>query len=221
MKWFPVLLAIAVAGVTASHWMAFDYVPMEATMGAIQRIFYFHVPSAMICYLGFGLCFGGSIAYLYNRKARADAFALACAEAGLMFGMVVLVTGPLWAKAAWGTWWKWEPRLTTMALLFLIFAAYWVLRAFGGRSDGVRRFAAVLAVFGAPNIFFVHIAVERWRGDHPPSVALEPEMKIALYSTMASLMLVFGLLVRLRYRAHVDSLTVGLLRRRFARLGGR
>jgi heme exporter protein C len=221
MKWFPVLLVLAAAGITTAHWMAFDYVPMEATMGAIQRIFYFHVPSAMLCYLGFGLCFAGSITYLYNRKARADAFALASAEVGLIFGLVVLVTGPLWARAAWGTWWKWEPRLTTMALLVLIFAAYWVLRTFGGRSDGVRRFAAVLAVFGAPNIFFVHIAVERWRGDHPPSVALEPEMKIALYTAMASLMVVFGLLTHLRYRAHVDALSVGMLRRRFARLGGR
>ena len=224
MKVFPVLLAVAAAGVAAAHWMAFDYVPMEKTMGAVQRIFYFHVPSAWLCYLGFICCFGGSIAYLYNRKARADAFALASAEVGLTFGLVVLTTGPLWARAAWGTWWKWEPRLTTMALLVLIFAAYWVLRTFGGRGDGVRRFAAVLAVFGTPNIIFVHIAVKRWRGDHPGAVVeggLEPEMRVALFGTLAVLILVFSLLLRLRYRAHVDALTLGVLRRRIARLGGR
>lgn len=223
MRAFPLFTALAGLGIAAGHWAAFDYVPMEKTMGAVQRIFYFHVPSAWLCYLGFILCFGGSIAYLYNRKAKADAFALASAEVGLVFGLIVLVTGPLWARGAWGVWWKWEPRLTSMMLLFLIFAAYWVLRTYGGRGEGVRRFASVLAVFGTPNIIFVHIAVEKWKGDHPGGVVksgLDNEMRVALYGAFVGLLITFILLVRLRYRAHRDELTVRALKRRLARLGG-
>ncbi|MCA9524807.1 MAG: cytochrome c biogenesis protein CcsA, partial [Myxococcales bacterium] len=138
---------------------------------------------------------------------------------GLIFGVVVLVTGPLWAKAAWGVWWKWEPRLTTMAILFMIFSGYRLLRAFGGDGPGVRVFAAVLAVFGAPQIYFVHIAVSRWQGDHPNNVVMEPEMRVALYSNLGLMMIVFFLLLRLRYRVRRDALTVSALKRRLARMG--
>jgi heme exporter protein C len=223
MKLFPLFTAIAAVGVVIGHYLTFVYAPMEVSMGAVQRIFYFHVPAAWLTYLGFLLCFGGSIAYLYNRKAKADAFALASAEVGLVFGMVVLFTGPLWARAAWGVWWKWEPRLTSMMLLFLIFAAYWVLRVFGGRGEGVRRFASVLAVFGAPNIIFVHIAVKKWRGDHPGGVVeggLTSNMRVALYGSLIGLLITFILLLRVRYRMHRDALTVRALKRRLARLGG-
>lgn len=222
MRATPVLIGLAAVGMAVGHWLAFAYVPMERTMGSVQRIFYYHVPSAWLCYLGFIFCFFGSLVYLFNRKARADAFALASAEVGLLFGGVVLTTGPLWARAAWGTWWKWEPRLTSMALLVLIFCAYWVLRTFGGRGEGVRRFASMLAIFGTPNIIFVHIAVARWRGDHPDAVVsggLTSEMRIALYSVLAVMLLVFGLLLRLRYRTQVQLLTLGAQKRRLARLG--
>ncbi len=223
MKLFPVMAVVGAAAVAAAHYLTFIVAPMERTMGAAQRIFYFHVPSAWLCYLGFILGFVGSIVYLYNRKAKADAFALAAVEVGLCFGLIVLLTGPLWARAAWGVWWKWEPRLTSMALLFLIFAAYWVLRSFGGRGEGVRRFAAVLAVFGAPNILFVHVAVKKWRGDHPDMVVsngLTSDMRLALYPSLLALLIVFFLLLHLRYRAHRDALTVQAIRRRLARLRG-
>ena len=191
-------------------------------MGAVQRIFYFHVPSAWLCFLGFILCFGASITYLVNRKSKADLFALASAEVGLVFGAIVLTTGPLWARAAWGVWWKWEPRLTSMALLVLIFAAYWVLRSFAGQGQSVRKFAAVLAVFGTPNIFFVHYAVKKWRGDHPDDVISrsDPDMRRALYSCLAILLVLFILLLVSRYRAHKERAQIGVLRRRVSRLGG-
>jgi len=219
MRPFPIFLAIAALGLFGVHWLAFVFVPMEVTMGASQRIFYFHLPSAWLCYLGFVVSFVASIGYLLTRKPRWDAAAVAAADVGLMFGVVVLVTGPLWAKAAWGVWWKWEPRLTTMAILFLIFAGYRLLRAFGGESPGVRVFAAVLAVFGAPQIYFVHIAVSRWQGDHPNNVVLETDMRVALYSNLAILLVVFILLLRLAYRVRLDALTVSALRRRLARIG--
>ncbi|MCA9542941.1 MAG: cytochrome c biogenesis protein CcsA [Myxococcales bacterium] len=223
MKLFPVFTALGAVGIAVGHWLTFEVAPMERTMRAAQRIFYFHVPSAWLTYIGFILCFGGSIAYLYNRKAKADAFALAAAEVGLLFGLIVVTTGPLWAKAAWGVWWVWEPRLTSMALLMLIFAAYWVLRTYGGRGEGVRRFAAVLAVFGAPNILFVHDAIRRFGGaQHPDEVVksgLTNDMRVVLYPSLFALLIVFGLLLHLRYRAHRDQLTVRAIRRRLARLG--
>ena len=191
-------------------------------MGAVQRIFYFHVPSAWLCFIGFILCFGASITYLVNRKSKADLFALASAEVGLLFGAIVLITGPLWARAAWGVWWKWEPRLTSMALLVLIFAAYWVLRSFAGQGESVRKFSAVLAVFGTPNIFFVHYAVKKWRGDHPDDVISrsDPDMRLALYSCLGILLVLFILLLVSRYRAHKERAQIGVLRRRVSRLGG-
>ena len=221
MKLFPTFTVLAAAAIIGVHYAVFVFVPMESTMGAVQRIFYFHVPSAWLCFLGFILCFGASIGYLLNRKSKYDLFALAAAEVGLLFGVIVLVTGPLWARAAWGVWWKWEPRLTSMALLVLIFAAYWVLRNFGGMGEGVRRFAAVLAVFGTPNIIFVHYAVKKWRGDHPDDVIArsDPDMRMTLYLCLASLMVVFFLLLVLRYRSHRDRATVRVARRRLNRLG--
>ena len=222
MKLFPIFVALAAAGVVVAHWMVFDFVPMESTMGPIQRIFYFHVPSAWLCYLGFVCCFVGSIGYLWTRKARYDLFALAGAEVGLIFGTIVLTTGPLWARGAWGVWWQWEPRLTSMSLMFLVFAAYWVLRSFGGTAEGVRKFAGALAVFGTPNIIFVHYAVRKWRGDHPDQVVSRSndDMRIALFSILAIMTLVFILLVIQRYRMHRDEFRVRTLRRRLSRLGG-
>lgn len=224
MKVFPVVVGLCAAGVFATHYLAFAGVPMEATMGAAQRIFYYHVPSAWLCFLGFMICFVASLGYLYTRKTRWDAVALSAAEVGLVFGVIVLTTGPLWARAAWGVWWKWEPRLTSMALLILIFGAYWTLRTFGGQTDGVRRLGAVLAIFGTPNIFFVHYAVKKWRGDHPDGVTssggMEPSMRVALYSSLAVLLVVFIIMLRQRYVMHRDALTVRAIRRRLARLGG-
>ena len=222
MNMFSLWIAFAAAAVWGAHYLVFAFVPMEATMGAVQRIFYFHVPSAWLCFLGFLLCFGGSITYLINRSSRSEIFALASAEVGLIFGGIVLTTGPLWARAAWGVWWKWEPRLTSMALLVLIFAAYWVLRHFGGRGQGVKLFASLLAVLGTPNIFFVHYAVKKWRGDHPDDVIArsDPDMRLALYLCLSALLVVFILSIILRYRTHRDRATVSAIRRRVSRLGG-
>jgi len=212
-------MAAAAIGMFFAHWLVFIYAPMEGTMRAVQRIFYFHLPSAWLCYIGFIMCAGSSLLYLLKQKSKHDAFALACAEVGLAFGVIVLTTGPLWARAAWGVWWKWEPRLTTMAILFLIFACYWVIRSFGGDSPPVRKFGAVLAVLGAPNIFFVHIAVTRWRGDHPNNIQLEPEMRVVLYSCLLIFIVVYALLLRLRFRVHMEERTASALARELSRIG--
>ena len=218
---FSILTAVAAIGVVAAHYLVFEFVPMEPEMRAVQRIFYFHVPSAWLCFIGFLGCFGASIGYLGTRKSHLDIFAQASAEVGLMFGAIVLTTGPLWARGAWGVWWKWEPRLTSMALLILIFASYWVLRVYGGRGEGIRKFSAFLAVLATPNIYFVRMAVKKWRGDHPENVISrsDPDMNFTLYFCFFVLLIVFGLLLRLRYRALKQNAALSVIRRRLSRLG--
>src|SRR6185436_5754496 len=142
-------------------------VPVEATMGIVQKIFYFHVPAAYAMYLGAAVCFLGSAAYLYNGHVTADAIARAGAEVAVAMGITVLVTGPLWAAKAWGVYWTWDPRLTTSMLSVLVYVAYVVLRAFAGDGDAERKFAAALGVLGAANLPIIHYSVKKWSGQHP------------------------------------------------------
>jgi heme exporter protein C len=153
-------LAVGTLAAVALH------APVERTMGVVQKIFYFHVPSAYAMYVGFALCGLGSAVYLAKRREGWDALAVAGAEVGLLFCAIVLITGPLWARKAWGVWWTWDPRLTTTLLAGMIFTAYVVLRSFGG-GETERRFAAGLALVGLFDLPIVHYAVQVWRGQHP------------------------------------------------------
>ena len=223
MRLFPILIGLGVAAMGNALWFVFEYAPIEARMGVIQKIFYFHVASAWLSYVGYLMAFIGSIVYLYGKGDKADLVAQTGAEIGVLFGLIVVITGPLWARPVWGVWWRWDPRLTTMALTVLVFGAYVVLRSYGGGGEGVRRFAAVLAVFGAPNIYFVHFAVKKWRGVHPDVVkggGLASEMWTAMWFTVAALGLVFWMLAHIRYRANRDARNARVLRRRLARMGG-
>jgi heme exporter protein C len=145
----------------------FLFVPIEARMGIVQKIFYFHVPSWYAMYIGAGACFLGSVAYIVRPTDLRDAFARAGAETAVAFGAIGLVTGPLWGAKAWGTFWTWDPRLTTALLSFLIYLAYLVLRAFAGDGQGERRFAAALGILGAANLPIIHYSVQKWGGQHP------------------------------------------------------
>lgn len=160
--------------------------PIEARMGIVQKIFYFHVPSAYAMYIGAAACFFGSAVYLARPSDTADALARAGAEAAVAFGVIVLTTGPLWGAKAWGTFWTWDPRLTTELLSVLIYVAYLVLRTFAGDGSGERRFAAALGVLGAANLPIIHYSVQKWGGQHPTVITgrggglSHPDMKIAL-----------------------------------------
>jgi heme exporter protein C len=146
-------------------------VPIEARMGIVQKIFYFHVPAAYAMYVGAGVCFVGSVGYLANPREELDATARAGAEAAVVFGMMVLVSGPLWAAKAWGALWTWDPRLTTELLSVLIYVAYLVLRGFAGDGEGERRFSAALGVLGAANLPIIHYSVQKWGGQHPTVIS--------------------------------------------------
>ncbi len=202
-RWAIALNALAALALTASLWMVFFYAPTEATMGVVQRIFYVHVPSAWVAFLAFGIVALCSLGYLWLRDERLDAISVASAELGLLFTTIVLVTGPLWGKIAWGAWWVWEPRLTLTLLLWFIYIGYFILRGAADSPERGKRFAAVLGIVGAVDIPLIHLSVTWFRSQHPEAVILRPEgpqaapeiVQTLLVSFLAFTLLFFGLLM--------------------------
>lgn len=181
-----ILWAAALAGVLVSLWAVRYLAPVEEQMGVVQKIFYVHVPSAMATLIGFGVTFGASIAYLATKQWYWDAIAASACEVALLFATVVLVTGPLWARSAWNTWWTWEPRLTSFLILWLLYAGYHVVRASVSESSK-RAISSVLGIILFVNLPIVWKAVEWWRGSlHPRHVVMTPEMRTTLLLSMAA-----------------------------------
>ncbi len=203
------LIPIGLAAAVVALWAAFLYAPTERIEGDVQRILYMHVPAAMTMYVAYGLVFLSSVLYLVRRDSRWDELGAAAAEVGTVFATTVLVTGPIWAKKVWGTYWVWDARLTSMLLLWLIFCAYLMLRAYGGEREQVARYCAVIGIIGFADLPIIHYSVQWWRTLHPePKVmtqgsvggGMEPSMLLALaLGTLAALML-FAVLLRLRLR---------------------
>lgn len=172
--------------------------PTESTMGEVQRIFYYHVPAATCAYTLFFVNFIASILFLWKRSEKADMLAATSAEVGLVFATVVLITGPIWARVAWNTWWAWEPRLTTFLILWLLYMSYLVLRGAAEAGSG-SVLAAALAIFAFLDVPFSYVA-NRFRGHHPPPVTLEdPRMKFALMANMIAFLAFAGLVLWFRY----------------------
>jgi heme exporter protein C len=182
---------LALIGVTAvlmlvELYLIFVFAPVEARMGIVQKIFYFHAPSAYAMYIGFGVSAIASAVYLAKRDERWDAWAVAGAEVGAMFCLIMLATGPLWGRKAWGTYWTWDPRLTTTLLAGMVYFAYIVLRSFGSTGEVEKRFAAGLSIFGLLDLPVIHYSVQRWRGTHPTVITgkgggLHPDMYPPLF----------------------------------------
>jgi heme exporter protein C len=195
--------ALAAAALATAFWMIFFYAPTERTMGIVQRIFYVHVPSAWVAFMAFGIVALCSLGYLWLRDERLDAIAVSAAELGLVFTTIVLITGPLWGKIAWGAWWVWEPRLTLTLLLWFIYLGYFMLRGAADTAERGKRFAAILGVVGAVDIPLIHISVNWWRSQHPQPVILRPEgpradpeiVQTLLVSLLAFTLLFFSLLL--------------------------
>jgi heme exporter protein C len=160
----PILLGISIVMFGAAPFVI-DTAPYESSMGLIQRIFYFHVPVAILLLVTGVLCGVASAVYLAKRTLRSDALAVSLAEITFVFGSIVLVMGPLWARKAWGVWWDWEPRLTLTLVMWMIFGAYLLLRRFGGPGSEV--LAAAVGVFGSVLVPFVYWSVNMWRTLHP------------------------------------------------------
>lgn len=170
--------ALAVLGVLVTlvlHWMVFFWTPTEASMGIIQRIFYIHVPAAWVAFFAFGIVALCSAVYLWLGDERLDQAAVSAAEGGMVFTTIVLLTGPLWGKIAWGTYWTWEPRLTLTLLLWFIYLGYFLVRAATENPERGKRFAAVVGIVGVFNIPLIHLSVIWFRSLHPTPVVMKPD----------------------------------------------
>ena len=170
-----VLGTLGVAAILLLHWMVFFWVPTESTMGLVQRIFYIHVPAWWIAFLGFGCVALCSAAYLWLGDERLDRAAVTGAEAGMVFTTIGLLTGPLWGRVAWGTWWEWEPRLTLALILWFIYLGYFLVRRSTVNPEQGKRFAAVVGIIGVIDIPLIHVSVTWLRSLHPGPVILNPD----------------------------------------------
>ncbi len=195
--------------------------PTERIQGSAQRTFYFHVPLAWTSYLAFFVVFLASIVYLLKRDLRADALARASAEVGLLFTTLMLLSGSLWARPIWGTWWSWDARLTTTLLLWFIYVGYLMLRSSVADEHKAARYAAVIGIIGALDIPIIHQSVVWWRSLHPESIvlaeggpAMPQSMLIALLISLATFTVLYTVLVILRMRIEQLRVDVRAMRRR-------
>ena len=205
-----ILLALSLVLIAIANYLIFMVVPNEQVMGAVQRIFYFHVASAFACYLSFGLVFIFSILYLAKKKRIFDSFNVAAAEVGFLFCTIVLISGMIWGKAAWGTWFRMEPRLVTFLFLWLIFLAFNILRAFGVSSFKANH-SAILGIVGAVTVPIMVYSIKllpAYKQLHPqviekaglPAVMLNT----MLFTSLAVIVFQF-LLISIRFRIEIRS----------------
>jgi heme exporter protein C len=189
-----------------STYQALVVAPTEQTMGEVQRIFYYHAPTAWVAGLCFFVNFLASVAYLLRRNSNADALAAASAEVGVVFCTIVLITGPIWARPVWGIWWTWDARLTTTLVLWLIYVGYLILRRFATGSQ-TQTLAAVVAIFGFVDVPIVYMSIRWFRTQHPSPVigggensGLDPAMWHAFLWNLLAFTCVGIIFVTARYR---------------------
>jgi heme exporter protein C len=202
-----ILAVLGLLGVAGVMLLAIQFTPVEARQGLAQKIFYIHVPSATVTvWLAIPLTGVASVLYLWLHDPRLDRFAAVSAEVATVFCLVVLATGPIWAKPIWGTWWTWDGRLTLTLFLFFLLLGYHTLRA--SLRDPVERgrFCAVISIMGVMLVPFIHLSVYLWRGLHPQPIVLKPsapslppEMLRTLLVGFAVFTLLYVGFVTLRY----------------------
>ncbi|MBZ5627284.1 MAG: cytochrome c biogenesis protein CcsA [Acidobacteriia bacterium] len=203
---FSIFALITLALLSYGLYQGLIVAPREMTMGDVQRIFYYHVPSAWTAFLCFFANLVASIWYLATREPKADAIALSTAEVGVVFCTVVLVTGPIWAKPIWGIWWTWDARLTSTLVLWLIYVSYLLLRRYSTAGQNPV-LASVLAIFGAVDVVFVYMAIRWFRTQHPQPVVgggegsgIDPRMMNALLMNWVGFLGLALLVIWLRYK---------------------
>lgn len=187
-----VLLLAGVAAVLFSAGRALFFTPIEAVQGPAQKIFYLHVPAAWTAFLAYvlvGVCSG---LYLWLRDSRLDLFGESSAEVGTVLTAIVLTTGPIWGKPVWGTWWQWDPRLTSTLFLFFLFVGYLALRSAVYDAAERARYSAVVGILGALLVPFVHLTVYMFRTIHPSPVVARPDGPTLPGSMLATLMIALG-----------------------------
>lgn len=183
-----------------SLYLVFFYAPEEATMGIIQKIFYYHVSAGWVFMLAFGLVFIGSVGFLVTQRQSWDTFAATSAELGVVFCTISLTTGPLWAKPVWGIWWTWDARLTSTLVEWLIYVAYLMLRAYVPEPSRRANLSAVFGILGALDVPIVYFSIRWWRTQHPQPVMggggyLDPHMLQAFLVCLLTFTLLFFFLL--------------------------
>ena len=212
----------AILGLLGCGYWVFEWTPIETSQGFSQKIMYLHVPSVIVTYLAFFIVFAFSIAYLWKRDLMFDRIAKSSAEVGLLFCALVMITGAIWGRPTWGTYWVWDARLTTTLLLFLIFMGYFLLRMSTEDRDKESRLAAVIGIIGFLDIPIIHKSVEWWRTLHQPTTLFKVEEGMAkpsipdellhpLIATMLVMLLFYVFLLQLKYRVETSRDELNLL----------
>ncbi len=203
------LLVLCGAMMIGNMYLIFMWVPTAGLSSGFhaQRIFYIHVPLAWVGFLAFLFVLAGSIGYLWKKDYRWDALGHSAAEIGVLFTTLVLISGVIWMKPVWGRWWLWEPRLTTTLILWLIYVAYLMIRAYSSNPLQAARYSAILGIVGFVDVPIVYFAVQMWRGIHPGPVigpnaapsSLEESMSTTLLFSVVTFTVLFAFLMRERW----------------------
>jgi heme exporter protein C len=212
---FPLLLLICIGMFAYAPFLIIN-APYESTMGLVQKIFYFHVATAITMFVAAFTCGIASAIFLFGRRPGADRVGFAAAEITVLLGLIVLISGPLWARKAWGVWWQWDARLTSTLVMWLVFQAYLLLRRFGG--PGSEKLSAAVAMFGAALVPFVYWSVNMWRTVHPTTSvvpSLAPSMRGPFLWCVGAFLCLYVLLLVARTelqkrRARLDDLYLAL-----------
>ena len=165
-RWLTVLGVLSLLSFVATQVSSFVLSPPDRGMGHLQKIMYVHVPAAAVAFLAFTVVFVGSSLYLWRRQEKWDMLAAAAAEVGTFFTALTLALGAIWARPTWGVWWTWDPRLTTTAILLMIFAGYIALRSFTEDVDRRATWSAAIGILGFVNVPIVYMSVRWWRTIH-------------------------------------------------------
>ncbi|CAK7023325.1 MAG: Heme exporter protein C [Desulfovibrio sp.] len=213
---FRIAVICAVIAMSAAQWFVFCYAPLEAQMKLAQKIFYYHLPLAWWGLISFFAVFAASLAYIKTRNPRWERLADSAAEIGVVLIGLALVTGSIWAKAAWWTWWVWDHRLTTTLVMWFIFAGYLVLRGLDMPRERRALIKAVLGVVAFLDVPLVFFATRLWQSRHPVGIVasrdgMEPEMRLTLFVCLAAFGIVWAALLYIRCRiAALEDRTNGL-----------
>ncbi|MBI4186546.1 MAG: cytochrome c biogenesis protein CcsA [Chloroflexi bacterium] len=214
------LLGLTFVLFMAALYLVFIYVPTEREMGVIQRNFYLMVPMGWLAILAFLVIFVCSILYLKSRSRSWDVIALSSAELGVLFTSLALIVGSIWARPVWGVWWTWEPRLTATLVLWLIYLAYFMVRAFAAEESRGAAFAAVVGIVGFIDVPIIGMSTTLWRGMHPPMIifqgGIDPAMLLTLIVSIIAFTALYCLLLVQRVSMRNDEIEIARLKKTYS-----
>lgn len=219
-QWAKYLGILAALSMVAMLYFSLIYAPTERTQGHAQRLFYPHYGSAILTYVAYIVTAIASVGFLWKRREGFDQVARASAEVGVLLNTMLLVAGSIWGKTIWGTWWAWDPRLTTTLILWFVYVGYLMLRSYGGDTPQIARSAAVIGIIGCIDIPIINQSVNWWRTLHPAPVvqradpALPAEMIQAMLVAMVAFLFLYLYLLIQRLRVARLEATAGQLRQR-------